>query len=98
MSSILSPLPAPVADAEPAEAAEPQGCLGIEATMHPAPQLFPSQAQSLPMSRPDQDSTAFDRWLKRELSRLFDPVLNEPVPENLRRLLEAAARGESGRH
>jgi len=30
----------------------------------------------------------FDRWLNRQLHRLYDPVLAEPVPEDLLRLLE----------
>ncbi len=38
---------------------------------------------------------AFDRWLKKELSRLYDATLSEPVPEELTRLLEATARKES---
>jgi hypothetical protein len=34
------------------------------------------------------EDASFDRWLRRELTRLYDPVLHEPVPEALRRLLE----------
>lgn len=30
---------------------------------------------------------AFDRWLHRELSRLYDQALSEPVPEDLLKLL-----------
>jgi len=30
----------------------------------------------------------FDRWLNRQLHRLYDPVLAEPVPDDLLRLLE----------
>jgi hypothetical protein len=33
---------------------------------------------------------AFDHWLKRELGRLYDAALDEPVPEELARLLEGA--------
>jgi hypothetical protein len=44
-------------------------------------------------ARPQRHSTdpgevAFDRWLKHELGRLYDATLSEPVPEQLRRLLE----------
>ncbi len=31
---------------------------------------------------------AFDRWLHRELSRLYDQTLAEPVPDELLRLLK----------
>lgn len=30
----------------------------------------------------------FDRWLNRQLHRIYDPVLGEPVPEEMLRLLE----------
>ena len=30
----------------------------------------------------------FDGWLKHHLSRLYDPVIQEPVPSDLLRLLE----------
>jgi len=36
-------------------------------------------------SEPD---TAFDLWLKRGLHQLFDDVANEPIPEELLRLIE----------
>lgn len=31
---------------------------------------------------------AFDRWLNRQLHRLYDPVLVEAVPDEIMRLLE----------
>jgi len=31
---------------------------------------------------------AFDRWLNRQLHRLYDPVLAESVPDDLLRLLD----------
>jgi hypothetical protein len=37
--------------------------------------------------RPKQD-TPFDSWLKHHLSRLYDPVIHEPIPTELLRLLE----------
>ena len=30
----------------------------------------------------------FDRWLNRQLHRIYDPVLNEAVPDEIMRLLE----------
>lgn len=30
----------------------------------------------------------FDRWLNRQLHRLYDPVLGEAVPDEILRLLE----------
>jgi hypothetical protein len=31
---------------------------------------------------------AFDRWLNRQLHGLYDPVLAEPLPDELMRLLD----------
>ena len=40
----------------------------------------------------DADETmlnrGFDRWLNRQLHRLYDPVLSESVPDEIMRLLE----------
>lgn len=36
---------------------------------------------------PDKDNP-FDLWLKRGLHQLFDDVANEPIPEELLRLIE----------
>ncbi len=30
----------------------------------------------------------FDRWLNRQLHRIYDPVLNEAVPDEIMRLVE----------
>jgi hypothetical protein len=30
----------------------------------------------------------FDRWLNRQLHRIYDPVLSETVPDEIMRLLE----------
>ena len=35
---------------------------------------------------------AFDLWLKRGLHKLFDQVVNEPIPEELRRMIEEDRR------
>lgn len=36
--------------------------------------------------------SAFDIWLQRSLHKLFDEVANEPVPEELIRLIEEDRR------
>jgi hypothetical protein len=48
-------------------------------------------ASAQPAQRPADTGGAFDRWLKRELGRLYDETLAEPVPEGLARLLDPAA-------
>ncbi len=37
----------------------------------------------------DARDPVFDAWLKRELTRLFDTVRSEPLPEEMLRLLGA---------
>ena len=37
---------------------------------------------------PAEADTAFDQWVSRELHKVYDEVLNEPVPEELLRLVE----------
>jgi hypothetical protein len=37
-----------------------------------------------------QDRSAFDTWLNRELSRAYDGLLQEPVPEDLLHLIGPA--------
>lgn len=40
-----------------------------------------------------RDDAEFDQWLSAELRRLFDPMLDEPVPDfMLKALQEALAR------
>ena len=48
----------------------------------------------LPKAKPRRDpggaeTTAFDLWLNRGLHRMFDEVAQEPIPEELLRLIEA---------
>lgn len=40
-----------------------------------------------PESRKKRDK-AFDLWLKRGLHQMFDNVVNEPVPEELLKLIQ----------
>lgn len=44
-----------------------------------------SEKKDKPLKTPDQ---AFDLWLKRGLHQLFDDVANEPIPEELLKLIE----------
>lgn len=45
---------------------------------------------------PEQETgAAFDLWLKRGLHQLFDEVANEPLPEELLRLIEVDRDGKS---
>ena len=39
---------------------------------------------------------AFDSWLHRELSRLYDETLSEPVPEELLKLLGGKGEENGG--
>lgn len=34
------------------------------------------------------NNPAFDRWLTHHLGRLYDPVVQEPLPDSLLRILE----------
>lgn len=40
------------------------------------------------LKRPPQ----FDNWLSQQLRSLYDPVLEEPLPEDLTRMLEESAK------
>ena len=44
-----------------------------------------SQPGPKPKRRAD---SAFDLWLQRGLHKMFDDVANEPVPDELRKLIE----------
>jgi hypothetical protein len=35
----------------------------------------------------------FDNWLSDQLKSLYDPVLEEPLPDDLMRMLEESAKG-----
>lgn len=44
-------------------------------------------------TKKSQDAaSAFDIWLSRGLHKLFDEVVNEPIPENLAKLLKEDSR------
>ncbi|WP_342236063.1 NepR family anti-sigma factor [Inquilinus sp. OTU3971] len=41
------------------------------------------------LKRPPQ----FDNWLSQQLRSLYDPVLEEPLPDDLMKMLEDGAKG-----
>lgn len=45
------------------------------------------QHTSKKMAAPDTDQ-AFDQWVARQLHKVYDEVLSEPVPDELLRLVE----------
>jgi hypothetical protein len=47
--------------------------------------------------RPESGDVAFDRWLKRELGRLYDSALDEPIPDELTQLIERAVEEKKQR-
>lgn len=51
-------------------------------------------ADELPAAKPrndfeTEDKSPFDLWLDRGLHRLFDEVAQEPIPEELLRLIDS---------
>jgi hypothetical protein len=46
-----------------------------------------SMAGRITKGKPNSDPL-FDGWLTHHLSRLYDPVINEPIPADLLKLLE----------
>ncbi len=49
----------------------------------------PKPRRSGPGTKPDATKPeAFDLWLKRGLHRIYDDVANEPIPEDLLKLIE----------
>ena len=49
----------------------------------------PSEGRSQPGSKGKRKGdSAFDLWLQRGLHEMFDDIAGEPVPEELRKLIE----------
>ena len=98
----LSPDLVPPAESKTADLVEPQGDPGFESCMQSAQQSHPGQhfphSSGTPYAASEPEQILFDRWLRRELSRLYDPILQEPVPDQLQQLLEAASRRDSAAH
>ena len=75
---------------------EPEGVPDASRTM--SAQLDPGATPPVPAGlagpgRSADGDLAFDRWLRQELSRLYDSALAEPVPEELLRLLRKDGKG-----
>jgi hypothetical protein len=71
-------------------AARPHAPANMSAQLRSEGAVAPLRAApAQPAKRPtDAGEVAFDRWLKRELGRLYDETLAEPVPDDLARLLD----------
>lgn len=67
---------------------------GMSAELHSAGAVPRGAPPPAPSTR-DPGDAAFDRWLQRELSRLYDQTLSEPVPEELLKLLKDSEKPKS---
>ena len=84
------------AAAEPEELPAALGfSIGMQALPPPVPFSQPMPATgswSVPAGAPAAKDTAlFDNWVRRELVRLHGSVLQEPIPDRLRRIIEGGA-------
>jgi hypothetical protein len=60
----------------------------MDSFIHSSDDLSPvTRGERAPMGTPKSDP-AFDRWLTHYLGRLYDPVVQEPLPDSLVRMLE----------
>ncbi|MGI4745433.1 MAG: NepR family anti-sigma factor [Janthinobacterium lividum] len=48
----------------------------------------PIGRSQLPPKKKRRTDSAFDQWLQRGLHQMFDDVANEPVPEDLLKLIQ----------
>ena len=46
-----------------------------------------------PAARPDDKDPEFEPWLDGRLKSMYDAVLNEPLPDEILKLLKASKRG-----
>jgi hypothetical protein len=58
----------------------------MESMARRKPPEGPDDRKGRPKAEPSQDEL-FRRWLEQQLHRRFDPVLEEPVPDDLLDLL-----------
>lgn len=78
--------PAAEGGAEPG--ARPRAPSDMSAHLQPAAAPMPPAFTA----RPAPNDADFDRWLRQELSRLYDAALSEPIPPELLRLLAESER------
>lgn len=78
--------------------AEPKAGIGADGDMsaglHSVGALPREAPPPAPLPR-EPGNAAFDRWLQRELARLYDQTLSEPVPEELLKLLKDTGKPKS---
>ncbi len=41
------------------------------------------------------EDTGFDRWLNRQLHKIYDPILDETIPDDINDLLERFERRDA---
>jgi hypothetical protein len=69
----------------PPDTAELPGSHGIDTGMQVASTPSAMRAIAPP---PSKDDPVFDRWLRNELGRLHNDVLQEPVPDRLLQIIQ----------
>lgn len=61
---------------------------GVDRLMTSANDKPPNGRSPPAPKRKRKSDSAFDLWLQRGLHKMFDDVANEPVPDDLRKLIE----------
>jgi hypothetical protein len=56
--------------------------------MSPANDKPPTGRSPTDSRKSRKGQSAFDLWLQRGLHKMFDDIANEPVPDELRKLIE----------
>lgn len=70
----------------------PDASRGMSAHLHTEAAPAPPVAHAGSSRSRTGGDAAFDRWLRQELTRLYDSALSEPVPEEMLRLLRESGR------
>jgi hypothetical protein len=53
----------------------------------------PKRRPAAQVKRPDEKDPEFEPWLDGRLKSMFDTVLNEPLPDEILKLLKTPKRG-----
>lgn len=53
----------------------------------------PKRKPAVQPERPDKNDPEFEPWLDGRLKSMYDTVLNEPLPEEILKLLKSPKRG-----